>query len=174
MIPPTVAASATRCGNNSCSQPWAHPATCTLQIHTVSMPTLLSERSLMAPLGEGTSMCEHTAVSPLVRALSCEPSAASPLLQARCCKHAAASPLQARCCKHAAASTLLLAALSFPHALFCSCPLPSVCYMMQQPALPYLVDKLGASTTQFASLQSLFNGAQAVGGLLSGGGAGLG
>ncbi|KAG1673026.1 hypothetical protein FOA52_005956, partial [Chlamydomonas sp. UWO 241] len=42
------------------------------------------------------------------------------------------------------------------------------CYMMQQPLLPYLMESLGAGTAQFAAVQSLFNGAQAVGGVLSG------
>jgi MFS transporter, OCT family, solute carrier family 22 (organic cation transporter), member 18 len=44
----------------------------------------------------------------------------------------------------------------------------SICYMMQQPLLPYLMDHLGADTAQFALMQSCFNGAQALGGVLSG------
>jgi hypothetical protein len=34
--------------------------------------------------------------------------------------------------------------------------------------LPYLTEKLGASNSQFATFQSLFNAAQALGGLVSG------
>ena len=52
--------------------------------------------------------------------------------------------------------------------LYASIVLYSICFMMQQPLLPYLTKELGASTAQFATLQSIFSGAQTVGGLLSG------
>lgn len=54
------------------------------------------------------------------------------------------------------------------YVIYASIVLYSICFMMQQPLLPYLTKELGASTAQFATLQSIFNGAQAVGGLLSG------
>ncbi|GAX84191.1 hypothetical protein CEUSTIGMA_g11614.t1 [Chlamydomonas eustigma] len=47
-------------------------------------------------------------------------------------------------------------------ALYC------LCYMMQQPVLPYRTKQLGASNAEFAQFQSLFNLVQSVGGLLSG------
>eukprot|EP00195_Chlamydomonas_chlamydogama_P001003 CAMPEP_0202914444 /NCGR_PEP_ID=MMETSP1392-20130828/63103_1 /ASSEMBLY_ACC=CAM_ASM_000868 /TAXON_ID=225041 /ORGANISM="Chlamydomonas chlamydogama, Strain SAG 11-48b" /LENGTH=369 /DNA_ID=CAMNT_0049606089 /DNA_START=22 /DNA_END=1128 /DNA_ORIENTATION=- len=52
--------------------------------------------------------------------------------------------------------------------IYANVALYSVCMMMQQPLLPYLTKQLGASTTQFAQLQTLFSAVQLVGGLLSG------